>query len=121
MSTKINKHESSRTHLSACVVVDAWTNDLPVDAQMDKSQVKFWLQGPTRIADVTLTLASCNLAFRGHRERVVELNSGNFLSIIELLVGYDPVLREHLDKVGGANPDWLRVSDITHWPYSDST
>lgn len=88
LSGKIKKHESLRAHLVACVVFDTWKNDLTVDAQLDseyKRQVHFWTQVLTRVTDITLTLASCNLAFRGHREQVGELNNGNFLSVIELL------------------------------------
>ncbi|KAG9282427.1 zinc finger MYM-type protein 1-like [Astyanax mexicanus] len=106
LSAKIKKHESSRAHLAACVVFDTWKNDLTVDAQLDseyKSQVRFWTDVLMRITDVTLTLASCNLAFRGHREKVGELNSGNFLSVIDLLARYDPVLRELLDKKSNVN------------------
>ena len=43
---------------------------------------------------MTLTLASCNMAFREHREKLGESNSGNFYSIIDLLSRYDPVLQE---------------------------
>lgn len=47
---------------------------------------------------LTLTLASCNLAFRGHREQIGKTNSGNILAIIELLAEYDPVLHELLSE-----------------------
>uniref|UniRef100_A0A3B1J2K6 DUF4371 domain-containing protein n=1 Tax=Astyanax mexicanus TaxID=7994 RepID=A0A3B1J2K6_ASTMX len=42
-------------------------------------------------------------SFQGHREKVGELNSGNFLSVIDLLARYDPVLRELLDKKSNVN------------------
>uniref|UniRef100_A0A3B3RTZ4 HAT C-terminal dimerisation domain-containing protein n=1 Tax=Paramormyrops kingsleyae TaxID=1676925 RepID=A0A3B3RTZ4_9TELE len=54
-----------------------------------------------RVVNVTLTLASCNLAFRGHREVLGQPNSGNFLSIIELLACYDPVLKELISRPQG--------------------
>ena len=60
--------------------------------EMSKREISYWTSVLTRITDVTLTLASCNLAFRGHREKVGEPSSGNFLSIVELLSRYDPVL-----------------------------
>lgn len=68
-----------------------------------KREVSFWTKVLTRITDVTLTLASCNLAFRGHREKIGEVNTGNVLAVIELLARYDPILRELLDKEGNVN------------------
>ncbi len=68
-----------------------------------KSQIDFLSQVLTRITDVTLTLASCNLAFRGHNKKLYEPNNGNFLSVIELLARYNPVLRELLDKKSHIN------------------
>ncbi|KAL4718917.1 hypothetical protein ACJJTC_013499 [Scirpophaga incertulas] len=58
----------------------------------------------TRLLDVTLTLSTCNLAFRGHKETVYGNDScpkGIFLSIVELLAKYDPILQELLSKPKG--------------------
>ncbi|XP_041434247.1 zinc finger MYM-type protein 1-like [Xenopus laevis] len=52
-----------------------------------------------RLLDVTLFLASRNLAFRGSSQRVGDIQNGNFLGILELIAHYDAVLKEHLDKV----------------------
>lgn len=53
----------------------------------------YWCQVLHRIINVTLTLAISNLPFRGHRG-----SNGNFLSIIELLAIYDPVLKHLISK-----------------------
>ncbi|CAK6977314.1 hypothetical protein F7725_021412 [Scomber scombrus] len=55
-----------------------------------------------RIINVTITLATCNLSFRGHREIIGQSNSGNFLSIIQLLARYDQVLKELLERPQGS-------------------
>ena len=101
LSGKIKTHQSSKSHLAACVVFDHWKNDRTVDTQFNqqyKHELDFWTQVLKRVTDVTLTLASCKLSFRAHREKIGELNSGNFLSVIELLARYDPVLEELLKK-----------------------
>ena len=92
------KNQDSRiiryTH-ACCITYDSWKNGSTLSEmadEMSKREISYWTSVLTRITDVTLTLASCNLAFRGHREKVGEPSSGNFLSIVELLFRYDPVL-----------------------------
>lgn len=46
-------------------------------------------------------MAMNNLAFRGYREKIGEVNSGNFLAIIELLTEYDPILKQLLQLPQG--------------------
>ncbi|XP_073462545.1 zinc finger MYM-type protein 1-like [Aquarana catesbeiana] len=46
-------------------------------------------------------MAMNNMAFRGHREKIGEVNSGNFLAIIELLAEYDPILKQLLQLPQG--------------------
>lgn len=50
----------------------------------------------------TLTLATCNLAFRGHRDILGQQNCGYFLAIIMLLASYDPVLQELIKRPEGS-------------------
>ncbi|XP_040264864.1 zinc finger MYM-type protein 1-like [Bufo bufo] len=52
-----------------------------------------------RLLNVTLFLASRNLAFRGCSQRIGDIQNGNFLGTLELVAKYDSVLREHLEKV----------------------
>ncbi|CAJ0917037.1 unnamed protein product [Ranitomeya imitator] len=52
-----------------------------------------------RLLDVTLHLASRNMAFRGTSQRIGDLHNGNFLGTLEILSRYDSVLKEHLEKV----------------------
>ena len=55
-----------------------------------------------RIVNVTLTLAPCNLDFSRICRDLGTANSGNFLAITELLVGYDPVLKDLIMKPQGS-------------------
>uniref|UniRef100_A0A1A8IJ03 TTF-type domain-containing protein n=2 Tax=Nothobranchius kuhntae TaxID=321403 RepID=A0A1A8IJ03_NOTKU len=52
-----------------------------------------------RLLDVTLHLASRNLAFRGKTSNLDDVHNGNFLGTLELLSHYDPLLHEHLEKI----------------------
>ncbi|KAG8444242.1 hypothetical protein GDO86_009431 [Hymenochirus boettgeri] len=52
-----------------------------------------------RLLDVTLYLASRNLAFRGSTQKIGDLKNGNFLGTLELLSQYDTLLHDHLSKV----------------------
>lgn len=79
------------------MVYKQWKHFGTIDAQLEtdvRNAALFGRQVLERIVNVTLTLATCNLAFRGHREILGQPNSGNFLAIIELLARYDPVLQE---------------------------
>lgn len=50
LTPKIACHETSQIHMGACLVYEQW-------------KLHFWRQVLERIVNVTLTLASCNLAF----------------------------------------------------------
>lgn len=105
LSAKVEKHESTQIHLAACIVYEQWKLNNTIDNEMEKNvrnAALFWRQVVERIVNVTLTLASCNLAFRGHREVIGQGNAGNFLSIIELLARYDPVLKELINRPEGS-------------------
>jgi hypothetical protein len=54
-----------------------------------------------RIITTTLTLATEDIPFRGHRENNKTESKGKFLTIIELLGKYDPVLTELLQRPKG--------------------
>ncbi|MBN3288339.1 MARH5 ligase, partial [Polyodon spathula] len=65
-----------------------------------RDQVSCWIAVSQRVIDITLTLATCSLAFRGHREKLAK-SSGNLetLSVIEVLSKYDPVLKQLIEKI----------------------
>lgn len=104
----IERHETSKEHLHCCFVYQQWKLHGTIDEEQEsiiKKEKSFWRQVLTRLLDVTLTLSTCNLAFRGHRENISDIavssSKGNFLSIVELLAKYDPILHELLSKPKG--------------------
>jgi hypothetical protein len=64
-----------------------------------RNAANYWRQVLERIINV---IHSGHLSFRGHREIIRQSNSGNFLSIIQLLARYDPVLKELLEQQQGS-------------------
>jgi len=105
LSTKIQRHESTQIHVGACVIYEHWKQNKTIDAELERNvrnAALFWRQALERIINVTLTLASCNMAFRGHRDVLGQENAGNFLSIIKLLASYDPVLQELINRPEGS-------------------
>lgn len=53
------------------------------------------------------TFSSSNISFRGHREVIGETNNSNYLSIVELLSRYDPILSKLVDKNNGFKIKYL--------------
>lgn len=99
ISKKIKEHENSIIHIQACRAFDIWEENKTVDLLLDckyKEEVNKLRQTLRRVIDVIMTLATCNLPLRGHRENRDSLSRGNFLNIIDLLAKYDPVLKVHL-------------------------
>ncbi|OCT57850.1 hypothetical protein XELAEV_18002940mg [Xenopus laevis] len=88
---KLPEHEHSAQHRK-----NYWNHDIQRTLAVEAEKFTVLLE---RLLDVTLFLASRNLAFRGSSQRVGDIQNGNFLGILELMAHYDAVLKEHLDKV----------------------
>ena len=64
-------HENSADHIQCCVTLDHWRLNKTMSADMEdavRKEVNYWRQVIERMINVTLMLASSNLAFRGHKE-----------------------------------------------------
>lgn len=97
----IKRHEGNDEHNKCCAIFDKWKNNKTIDKAQEsllRQEINKWRQILERIIDVTLTLATTNMPFRGTNENLDSSNPGVFLSIIKLLSKYDPVLKNLLDS-----------------------
>lgn len=95
LSNRITEHEDSKDHMECCVVYYHWRLNKTLTEEteeMIRKKANYWRQVLERVINVTLMLAMSNLPFRGHRENENSSNKGNFLSVIDLIAKYDPVL-----------------------------
>lgn len=118
MYDKFPSHETSRNHRDCylrwkhlqCSVMTACGVDhqLQRELQSEIEKNKAILQ---RLLDVTLHLATRNLAFRGKTHALGDVHNGNFVGTLELLSRYDPLLKDHLDKIRTSK----KGSQLTHY------
>lgn len=57
--------------------------------------------GP-RLFNITLALSKNSLAFRGHRESLIETYNGNFLTQVKLVAKYDDILKQIINMPKGS-------------------
>ncbi|XP_052622865.1 uncharacterized protein LOC128128093 [Lactuca sativa] len=67
--------------------------------EMIKKDTEHWKEVMVRIISVVKCLAKNNLAFRGTNEKFYENSNGNFLSVIESIAEWDPVMKEHFRMI----------------------
>jgi len=103
-SRGIERHEKSIPHKMACMAFYSFQNHNTVNENQEKQirdEANYWKLVLDRIIATTLTLATEDIPFRGHRENNETESKGKFLAIIELLGKYDPVLTELLQRPKG--------------------
>lgn len=102
---RLKTHETSHGHV---LCMSQWmeldlrlqknkTIDKDVQDELNKEK-SHWKDVLLRIFSLVTTLAKQNLAFRGSNEKIGEDGNGNFLSFIEMIADWDPVMREHLRR-----------------------
>ncbi|XP_057502704.1 uncharacterized protein LOC130786418 [Actinidia eriantha] len=102
---RLKSHEVSNEHISC---MSKWTelqlrllkgktiDNREEQIQKDKEHFRGVM---LRILAVVKTLAKKNLAFRGANENIYEEKNGIFLSIIEMIAEFDPIMQEHLRRI----------------------
>ena len=73
------------------------TIDKHVQLELNKER-NHWKDVMLRIFSLVKTLAKQNLAFRGTKEKLKVDGNGNFLSFIDMMSEWDPVMREHVRR-----------------------
>ncbi|XP_018309981.1 uncharacterized protein [Mycetomoellerius zeteki] len=103
---RLQSHENNKDHIQCYVKWRGMEMNVRNESSIDKllceqikGEVKKWQEILTRILDTILFLGERGLALRGESHLIGKRNNGIFLGILELISHYDPLLREHLEKV----------------------
>lgn len=102
MYSKLPEHETQQCYVKWKSLQHSLLAATEVDGHLQKqlqTEVEKNKMILKRLLDVTLHLASRNLAFRGKTSNLDDVHNGNFLGTLELLSHYDPLLHKHLEKV----------------------
>ncbi|XP_028121102.1 zinc finger MYM-type protein 1-like [Camellia sinensis] len=106
MGNRLRSHETSNEHF---ICISKWielesrskqneTIDRSVQEQINKER-EHWRQVLLRIIAIVITLAKNNLAFCGDNEKIYQERNGIFLSLIEMLAKFDPIMQEHIQRI----------------------
>jgi len=106
LTTKLRTHETTSQHI---INMSSWidlefrlrnnkTIDKNIQDQINRDR-EHWKNVLSRIISVIKTLGRNNLAFRGKNEKIYQENNGNFLSLIEMIAEFDPIMQEHIRRI----------------------
>ena len=106
LSVKLKSHEITNEHITN---MNAWidlemrlvknkTIDKHVQEQINRDR-EHWRNVLLRIIVVVKILGKNNLAFRGKNEKIYQEANGNFLSLIEMIAEFDPIMLEHIRRI----------------------
>ena len=106
LALKLKSHKTTNGHISN---INKWidlelrlskskTIDKSLQEQMNREN-GHWKQVLLRIIVVVKNLAKNNLAFCGNNEKIYQNNNGIFLSSIEMIAEFDPIMQEHIRRI----------------------
>lgn len=104
LSTRIEEHSKTKSHIEACAIHDLWRKNRVVDKNLEQEvrfQASFWKMVLKRLFKITLLLAKCSLPFRAHQTSQ-ENFSGNFLAQVKFLSEFDDVMKQVTDMPSGS-------------------
>lgn len=105
-SSYLTSHENSPEHLNCMKAWKELAVRLKSGETIDKQEMALveaervrWRAVLTRLTAIVQSLAVRNLALRGHTETLFTPSNGNFLKEVELMAKFDPIMKDHLNRV----------------------
>jgi hypothetical protein len=106
LSNRLKEHEMSREHITN---MSSWyefrlrleknqTIDHVAQRELEKER-EHWRKVLLRILLIVKFLAEHNIAFRGSNSKLYQDNNGNFLGLVQMLAEFDPVIKDHIDRI----------------------
>ncbi|XP_023737180.1 uncharacterized protein LOC111885130 [Lactuca sativa] len=91
--------EETEEHEPVKDLVDIY--DLRRWEKLNSDEIKFFIEkGPKEITVLLVKfLAKHNLAFHGSNDKLYKKGNGNFFGVIEMLEEFDPVIKEHVQRI----------------------
>jgi hypothetical protein len=74
------------------------TIDTVAQRELEKEK-EHWRRVLLRILLIVKFLAEHNIVCRGTNSKLYQGNNGNFLGLVEMLAEFDPVIKEHVDRI----------------------
>lgn len=102
-------HQGSTCHNQSLKSFSSFTSnkETPINVLLDKQKEEVLAKKQVeknnqsvmeRLIDIVICLAKSGYPFRGHRENESNVNKGLFLSLVDILRKYDPVMKRHLEE-----------------------
>ncbi|XP_047145384.1 zinc finger MYM-type protein 1 [Hydra vulgaris] len=106
LSDRVKSHQQSDFHRNCYLQWKTATIHLKsqksIEHQLEKQigdEAKRWKVILQCILDVTIFLASRNLAFRGSNQKLFKNGNGNFLGALELIARHNKTLKDHMHLI----------------------
>uniref|UniRef100_A0A3Q2DVQ2 TTF-type domain-containing protein n=1 Tax=Cyprinodon variegatus TaxID=28743 RepID=A0A3Q2DVQ2_CYPVA len=102
----LKEHEYSKTHITCMTSWHQLHMRLKTKTAIDQInqdlmhlEMHHWRGVIRRVIAIICHLAERNLALRGHTNVLYDPHNGNFLSQVELMAQFDPIMSEHLRRI----------------------